>query len=58
VEDLNGVYEQVLNDLGKIYTLGYKPTNNERDGSWRTVVIRVPNRADLAARTRSGYYAN
>jgi VWFA-related protein len=57
VEDLNGVYEQVLNDLGKIYTLGYKPTNNERDGSWRTVVIKVPNRADLAARTRSGYYA-
>src|ERR1051325_11018851 len=30
LSDLNGVYEQVINDLGKVYSLGYKPTNATR----------------------------
>jgi len=58
IEDLNGVYDQVINDLGKVYSLGYKPTNEKRDGSWRRVQIQMPNRADLSARSRPGYYAN
>ena len=58
VEDLNGVYEQVLNDLGKVYSLGYQPTNEKRDGSWRTLKIQIPNRPDLSVRSRRGYYAN
>jgi VWFA-related protein len=57
LSDLNGVYEQVINDLGKVYSLGYKPTNPERDGSWRWVQISIPNRPDLVARARPGYYA-
>lgn len=58
IEDLNGVYDQVINDLGKVYSLGYKPTNEKRDGSWRRVQIRLPNRPELSARSRPGYYAN
>ncbi len=58
IEDLNGVYDQVINDLGKIYSLGYKPTNEKHDGSWRRVQIQIPNRPDLNARSRPGYYAN
>jgi VWFA-related protein len=58
IEDLNGVYEQVINDLGKVYSLGYKPTNEKRDGSWRRVEIQVPTRPDVTARARPGYYAN
>ena len=57
LSDLNGVYEQVINDLGKVYSLGYKPTNPERDDSWRWVQISIPNRPDLVARSRPGYYA-
>lgn len=57
-EDLNGVYDQVINDLGKVYSLGYKPANEKRDGSWRRVQIKMPNRPDLSARSRPGYYAN
>lgn len=57
LSDLNGVYEQVINDLGKVYSLGYKPTNATRDGSWRWVQVSIANRADLVARTRPGYYA-
>ncbi len=57
LSDLNGVYEQVINDLGKVYSLGYKPTNPARDGSWRWVQISIVNRPDLVARARPGYYA-
>ena len=57
ISDLNGVYEQVINDLGKVYSLGYKPTNATRDESWRGVQVSIANRPDLVARTRPGYYA-
>jgi VWFA-related protein len=55
--DLEGVYQQVINDLGKVYSLGYKPTNEQRDGSWRNVEIQIVNRPDLTAHARPGYYA-
>jgi len=57
VADLNGVYEQVINDLGKIYSLGYKPTNDKRDATWREVEIQMVNRPDLVAHAKPGYYA-
>ena len=57
ISDLNGVYEQVINDLGKVYSLGYKPTNTTHDNTWREVVVSIVNRTDLVARTRPGYYA-
>lgn len=57
ISDLNGVYEQVINDLGKVYSLGYKPTNTTHDSTWRQVNVSIVNRTDLVARTRPGYYA-
>jgi len=57
LEDLRGVYEQVIRDLGTVYSIGYRPTNKKRDGSWRNVSVRLTARPDLAARTRRGYYA-
>jgi len=57
LSDLNGVYEQVINDLGKVYSLGYKPTNARHDRVWRSVQVSIVNRTDLVARTRPGYYA-
>ncbi len=57
VEDLDGVYEQVIRDLGTVYSIGYQPKNRRRDGAWRTISVRLVNRPDLAARTRRGYYA-
>lgn len=57
IDDLNGVYEQVINDLGKVYSLGYKPTNPARDNTWRNVRISIANREDLVTRARPGYYA-
>jgi VWFA-related protein len=57
VKDLQGVYEQVIRDLGTVYSIGYQPKNRRRDGSWRSVSVRLVNRPDLSARTRRGYYA-
>lgn len=57
IEDLNGVYDQVVGDLAKIYSLGYRPANSKRDGSWRTIQIQIANRTDLVPHTRLGYYA-
>lgn len=57
LEDLKGVYEQVIRDLGTVYSIGYHPTNKRRDGSWRTVMVQLVNRSELVARTRRGYYA-
>jgi len=58
IEELDGVYGQVVADLGKVYSLGYKPTNDKRDRTWRTVKIKLQNLPDLTTRARPGYYAN
>jgi len=58
LKDLNGIYEQVVNDIGKIYSLGYEPRNENRDGGWRTIEVKLRSQPDLAAKTRRGYYAN
>ena len=58
IEDLDGVYDQVVADLGKVYSLGYKPTNDKRDRTWRAVKIQLPNQPELITRARPGYYAN
>jgi VWFA-related protein len=58
IEDLEGVYAQVIADLGKVYSIGYKPTNDKRDHKWRTVKIQLPGLPDLITRARPGYYAN
>lgn len=57
IEDLNGVYEQVLNDLSKTYSIGYVPENEKRDGSWRTIKVEIPSRPELIVKTKTGYYA-
>jgi VWFA-related protein len=58
VEDLNGVYEQVIEDLSKVYSIGYRSTNEKRDGSWRDVSIEIRGHPDLKTRARPGYYAH
>ncbi len=57
LEDLQNVYAQVIRDLSTVYSIGYRPTNQRRDGAYRTIAVRLANRPDLTARTRRGYYA-
>src|SRR5260370_35462998 len=42
IEDLEGVYVQVIEDLGKGYSLEYRPPNEKPEASWRTVATAVP----------------
>jgi len=56
VKDLQGVYEQVIRDLGTVYSIGYRPTNRGRDGLWHNVKVQVVGHNDLALRTKRGYY--
>ena len=57
LEDLEKVYGQVIRDLSTVYSIGYRPSNKNLDGKWRAVEIQLPQRPDLFARTKRGYYA-
>jgi len=54
---LSEVYERVLRDVGRVYSLGYEPTNAKRDGSWRTIKVEIQNHPEIKVRARPGYYA-
>ena len=55
--DLAGAYEQVVADLGTMYSLAYQPSNSTRDGRWRAIKIKV-DRTNAVPRGKRGYYAN
>jgi VWFA-related protein len=57
LKDLDDVYTQVIGDLGRIYSIGYRPSNTARDGKWRSVSVQVSDRQDVTARTKQGYYS-
>lgn len=57
LEDLDNVYQQVIGDLGRVYSIGYRPSQALRDGKWRVVSVQIPTHNDLSARTKQGYYA-
>ena len=57
LKDLAGAYEQVVADLGTVYSLAYRPSNKTRDGKWRAIKITI-SRSNALARGKRGYYAN
>jgi VWFA-related protein len=56
IEDLNGVYSQIADELSSQYALGYTSRNARRDGAWRRIVVQVA-KPSVTARTKRGYYA-
>jgi VWFA-related protein len=56
IEDLDGVYAQISDELASQYTVGYSSKNPRRDGAWRRLVVQVA-RANTTPRTKRGYYA-
>jgi Ca-activated chloride channel homolog len=57
ISELDSVYARVAEELRTQYTLGYISSNKRRDGKWRRIVVRVPERDDLQIRHKIGYYA-
>lgn len=55
-EKLKAAFDQIALELRSQYSIGYTPTNNKRDGSFRRVEIQ--SKQDYRVQARRGYYAN
>jgi Ca-activated chloride channel family protein len=53
---LRDAFAGIADELGHQYTIAYRPSNNARDGKWRTLEVKV-DREDLTVRSRKGYRA-
>jgi Ca-activated chloride channel family protein len=53
---LRSAFEKVLQELRFQYTLGYNPSNERRDGTWRSIEASV-FQPDLEVTARKGYFA-
>jgi VWFA-related protein len=56
IDDLNGVYSEIADELASQYTLGYSSKNSKRDGAFRRIVVQI-DRPNITPRTKRGYYA-
>jgi Ca-activated chloride channel family protein len=57
LSELDGVYDKIAEELRTQYSLGYVSSNRRRDGKWRRIVVRIPDRTELVVRHKLGYYA-
>ena len=57
LSELDGVYDRIAEELRTQYNLGYVSANRRRDGKWRRIVVRVPERDEVQIRHKLGYYA-
>ena len=55
--ELDPVFAQISADLAQQYVLSYYPTDDRRDGRFRTISSRIVTRPNLRVRARKGYYA-
>jgi Ca-activated chloride channel family protein len=56
IEDLDGVYSQIADELASQYTLGYSSKNARANGAFRRIVVQVA-KPNAIPRTKRGYYA-
>ena len=56
LDDLNGVYAEISDELASQYTLGYSSKNAKRDGAYRRIIVQI-DRPNIQPRTKRGYYA-
>lgn len=59
ISEMPQVAAQIAKDLRTQYVVSYYPSNEKRDGTFRTVKVMVNPKSNhkLIARTRQGYYA-
>jgi VWFA-related protein len=55
--DLGRGLDRILSDTETYYLLAYEPTNTKRDGRFRRIEVKIPDRSGFKARTRQGYFA-
>ncbi|MFZ0313484.1 MAG: VWA domain-containing protein [Candidatus Korobacteraceae bacterium] len=54
-DKLRDAFNQIQNELRSQYNIGYSPTNNKLDGSYRK--IQIKEKGDYKVQARQGYYA-
>ena len=54
--DLVVAYDAIANEVKNHYLLGYTPKNQDRDGTWRGIEVKVANET-FRVRARKGYTA-
>jgi VWFA-related protein len=57
ISELDSVYDRIAEELRTLYSVGYVSSNARRDGKWRRIVVRVPDREGVTVRHKLGYYA-
>jgi Ca-activated chloride channel family protein len=59
VSEMQAIAAQIAKDLRQQYVLSYYPTNDKRDGTYRTVKVSINSQGNrrMIARTRNGYYS-
>ena len=55
IDELQGAFEELLDELSNQYLLGYQPTNTRRDDKWREIKVAVDGYRNV--RARQGYRA-
>ena len=53
---LDMVFRELQDEMRSQYSIGYTPTNDLKDGSYRHLDVKLANK-DLKAQARKGYYA-
>jgi len=54
--ELDAVYDRIAEELRTLYSVGYMSSNPRRDGKWRRIVVRIPQREGTSVRHKLGYY--
>jgi len=60
VSEVQEICRKIARDLRNQYTIGYRPSNDKLDGSWRKVLVRMnpaKGAPSVKIRTKQGYYA-
>ena len=57
IEELEGVFAEITEDLDSQYLLAYEPSNAAQDGSWRTIKVELKGSGRHRVRARQGYRA-
>jgi Ca-activated chloride channel family protein len=58
LSEVDGIAREVAHQIRNQYILGYTPSNQALDGTFRRIRVAVSAPGDPIARTRSGYYAS
>ncbi len=55
-KELDQAFNQISAELSQQYVLDYYPENEDKNGQFRNISLKIKNRENLTVRTRNGYY--